>query len=314
MRWWAVGSSAGKLDQRLRAARLLPRVARDLRGLLVAGVVVQVAGEGHRQPQPVPVDDLLLEVGEVLEGAGIDEEAGVRAAARRLGVGVARRAVDPARLRRDQDEAGLGGTGLGGLRLHTPGDRLEVVDLRLVDVRFELHVGAPQPPVVGELDGEVAAALEGLPAADPAALAEQAGEAGQAVVPVVVARDRQDLRRLLGGVGEGGAVGPLHPVVVLAARRGGVDLVAAHEQDPGAGAEDRFPRADLVAAQAEPLARQQPGHGVGGVEAVAEVGDVVDPEAPGGWSSRGRTALPAPSSAAPPGPRACRRRPRTRRR
>ena len=49
------------------------------------------------------------------------------------------------------------------------GDELKEVDLRLVDIAFELAVGAPQPPAVRQAQREIAARLLGLPAADDVA-------------------------------------------------------------------------------------------------------------------------------------------------
>ena len=95
-------------------------------------------------------------------------------------------------------------------RLHPiSGGMLEIVDLRLIDIAFELAVRAPHPPVAGQRDGEIAARLLGLaPAddlalaadaeivllADDAAAAEQAEEGVEAVIPVVIAGDRVEMR------------------------------------------------------------------------------------------------------------------------
>ena len=161
---------------------------------------------------------------------------------------------------------------------HALGHRLEIVDLRAVEVLGELDVGAPDPPVVGQVQRPVAAVLLALPAADPVALgvgelvargAEQAVEGGEAIVPVVVARDRE---QLAGRIVR--AVGPVErldqaPAVILA-RRLRVALVAAHDQHVAVPEPARA--ADLQAVLGE-----QVRHRIGVVEAVADVGDVVDP-------------------------------------
>ena len=160
--------------------------------------------------------------------------------------------------------------------------RLEVVDLRGVEILRELDVGAPDPPVVGQAQRPVAAMLLALPAADDVALgvgelvargAEQAVEGVEAVVPVVVAGDGEQLAVGIGH-GEGPVEGLQQPLLVFLARGLRVALVAAHDEDLAV--------AQVAgAAHVEAVLRQQVGHRVGGLEAVADVGDVVDPEGAG---------------------------------
>src|SRR4029077_16449207 len=111
--------------------------------------VVEVAGEGHLQARGLELAGVaVLEVAQAAEGV------------RTLGD-----AVDPARLGGTEDDPVV--------LLHVVAHlAVEVVELRLVDVPLELDVDPPQPPVVRQLDGEIAPALPGLPAAEPPLLAE----------------------------------------------------------------------------------------------------------------------------------------------
>ena len=89
--------------------------------------------------------------------------------------------LDPRRFRTDNDDA----IALVQKFRHA----LEVLDLRDIEIELELHVEAPDPPAMRQLDREIAARLRRGPLADPASLlAEQPDERGQAVVPVVVTR------------------------------------------------------------------------------------------------------------------------------
>ena len=166
------------------------------------------------------------------------------------------------------------------------GDAPEVVDLGRVDVGVELDVDADQPPPLRQLDREVAAPLLGPPAADPPALAEEPQERGQAVVPVVVAGDGEQRRRLV-GVGERRVVGALGPLLVrlvdAAGRPGPRPSPAATRV---VWARCRSPDSSCDVQLGLP---QQVGHGVGRVEAVAEVADVVQPSCcRSEWSWNGR--------------------------
>ena len=68
----------------------------------------------------------------------------------------------PGRLRQADDQVVLGA--------HLLGHAYEIVDLRGVEILRELDVGAPDPPIVREAQGPVAAMLLALPAADDVAL------------------------------------------------------------------------------------------------------------------------------------------------
>jgi hypothetical protein len=122
---------------------------------------------------------------------------------------------------------------------------------------------------VRELEGEVAAGLSGLPAAEGTALGEDAEEGGEPVVPVVVAGEGEEGGRLVRADGHGGAVDAFGAVLVAAGGGGGVDLVAAHDQELAA-------LGCLV--EVERRRGEQGGDGEGGVEPVPEVGDVVEPQ------------------------------------
>ncbi len=125
------------------------------------------------------------------------------------------------------------------LGLHLLGHGLEVVDLRGVEILRELDVGAPDPPVVGQAQRPVAAVLLALPAADDVALgigelvarrAEQAVEGVEAVVPVVVAGNGEQLAVGLAH-GERPVEGLQQALLVFLARGLRVALIAAHDQD-----------------------------------------------------------------------------------
>ena len=70
--------------------------------------------------------------------------------------------IGPARLAGADDQARTG--------VHPfAGDMAEKIDLRLVDVAGQLDVGAPQPPAIGQGQGEIAPRLPRLAAAERAA-------------------------------------------------------------------------------------------------------------------------------------------------
>ena len=219
-------------------------------GVLVAGVVVLVPADDDGEPGLRVLQELVLEVGQV----------GVR----RLGMRL--HAVGPARLASGEDQP----VALDEQRARSA----EVGELRLVDVGVELDVDRPEPPAVGELDGEVAALLRRLPGPDPLVAAEDPHEVRQPVVPVVVAGDRVHPGRIGVDERERGPVGPDETVLVLGACGGGVDLVAAHDEDAAALG---VPGAAFAL---EP--QRRPGEEVrdrvGRLEPVAEVGHVVEPE------------------------------------
>ena len=126
---------------------------------------------------------------------------------------------------------------------HAVGDSREIVELAGVEHIVELDVGAPDPPVVGQAQRPVAPVLLALPAADDVAAvlgelvaggAEQAVESVEAVIPVVVAGDGEDVasrgswrlrqRQRVGGEGA---------LVVSFARGPRIDLIAAEEAAGG---------------------------------------------------------------------------------
>ena len=166
-----------------------------------------------------------------------------------------------------------------GMRLHRFGDALEVEDLTGVEILGELDVGAPDPPVVRQADREIAAVLRAQPAADAifrgvteARLAEHVVERAEPVVPVVVAgqHEQQTPPVAVGGGRQRRRVRHREALAVGGARRERIHLVAAHDQQLGCGQ-----RADALEVDLR-LADER-GHRVGGIEAVAEVGDIVDP-------------------------------------
>ena len=241
------------------------RLLGQLRVVLdVARVVVAVTGqpEPHLRPgglqHPVALDlldDVLLEPLQRVEG-----------------VRVARR-VHPGRRRRQQDHPVARCQLLRQVLL-------EVGDLREVDVAAELGVDPGQPPVARQPDGEVAAGLHRLPAAQVALLPEHPQEGGQPVVPVVVARQRQHPGlpgRRQGACGQGGPVRALGAVLVGTGRGGRVHLVAADDQQPARGRWHCRRRVGDV----QLVGRGEQRHRVGRVEPVTEVGDHVDPGTPG---------------------------------
>ena len=161
---------------------------------------------------------------------------------------------------------------------HPLGHGLEVVDLGAVEIFRELDVGAPDPPVVGQAERPIAAMLLALPAAYSVALlvgepvargAEQTVEGHEPIVPVVVARDGEELA---GRVGR--TVRPVErldqALLVVLARSLRVALVATQDENVAVAQPPR-------AANVEAVLREQVGHRVGALEAVAGIGDVVDP-------------------------------------
>ena len=147
----------------------------------------------------------------------------------------------------------------------------EVLELRSVDVRVELGVDAPEPPRLRQAERKVAPALARPPRADPAALREEAHEARQPVVPVVVAGNRVEVRNLVGRqVGQGRPVGPGESLRVPLPARPRIDLIAAEDEQPAA------PRG--VLSELERLPPEEPRHRVRRIEPLADIGRVVEPE------------------------------------
>src|SRR5438876_1155366 len=113
--------------------------------------------------------DLLLEIGKVALPARILDVA-----------------VDP---------VGLGGSHNDPITVPDmlPRDLPEVIQLTHVDLGLELHIHAPEPPAARQEKGEVAALLQRLPLANPPPSVEQPGEADEAVVPVMVAGNDEEI-------------------------------------------------------------------------------------------------------------------------
>ncbi len=172
---------------------------------------------------------------------------------------------DPARLGHAEDE----------LRtlVHAPGDLLEILHLGLVEIGAKLQIDGEQPPVRREPEREVAARLaRGAPRESAFRPAERAGEGDQAVVPVVVARDGIDVG--MRAARERHLVRSLRADFVLVARGIGIDLVAAEHQH-AARARGLF-RSREIEREFRP--RDGIGDREGRIPAVADVGDVVEPE------------------------------------
>ncbi len=172
--------------------------------------------------------------------------------------------MKPARHAGADDDVVVGAHGLRDLR--------EIVGLGRVDVLAQLDIDAPHPPAVGQPAREITAVLGGTPIADrgrPAA-AEQRQEQDQPVIPIVIAGNEEQpgmLGARLLRIGKGHGIGIAKPALVLLARGGRIDLVAAHHQDPAAR---------QVIRQQFAL-REQIGDGVRGIEAVSEVGHEIHP-------------------------------------
>lgn len=159
------------------------------------------------------------------------------------------------------------------------GDVAEVLDLRRVEIRLQLPVGPEEPPAAGQLQREVAAALPCRPAGEPAPAdrrAEQPREGAEPVVPVVIARDREDVGSLRGTrVSERGFVRRDQPALVRLAARRGVHLVATEDEEVAANG--RVP-ASRRALEFQDRLRRRVGDGVDRVPAVARIAHVVDPD------------------------------------
>jgi hypothetical protein len=180
---------------------------------------------------------------------------------------------------RAQDDAVAGREQRGGLR--------EVRLLFGVERVVECGVDAPHPPAVRQLHHPPAFGLRRLPVADEVVgLDQQLVEQRDAAVPVVVAGDGHQGGR--GGRGRwavglclrGQQVGQLGLLPVPLACCVGVHLVAAHHQQPAAGKRGWGGRqlAVAVVGQVDRGSGQLPRDRRGGVERVAEVADVVDPQ------------------------------------
>ena len=164
----------------------------------------------------------------------------------------------------------------------------EVVELGPVDVGVELDVDAREPPAMPEPHGEVAAPLGRLPSADPGPTlpsrdASNSEEAGEAVVPVVVAGDGVDAAAVastehgLQRRGTARACGPRTPAT----------LANGYTSSPPITRIDRprqrrpqrlLARVGRGQRHVQLRLRQQARHRGRGVEPVAEVAHVVEPE------------------------------------
>ena len=108
------------------------------------------------------------------------------------------------------------------------------------------------------------------PAIAPSGAAEHFVEVVQAVIPVVVARQGEEVGLERGNGAAGLAIGIDGAFLVGVVGRVGIDLVAAHDQDLAAWC--------LAAVERQRVGRKRLGDGKGRVPAVAEVGDIVDPD------------------------------------
>jgi hypothetical protein len=196
--------------------------------------------------------------------------------ARVLDLGVA--VFDPPGFRRAQDDSIAGLEELGLL--------VEIGVLRAIDIRLKLYVEGPQPPVVRQPEREIAPALLGFPDSEPAArrLAEAAQKRREPVVPVVVAWNGEEFGSLLVQFpGTRTVIGIVASRRVILRRCDGIDLISAENENVGARQKGAVlarcrrmrragrPRHNVVVAN-------QGGDGVGRIPAIAQVGDVVDPD------------------------------------
>ena len=110
---------------------------------LVALVVVQIAGEPHRDGSP---ENLALD--SLQRGIGVLRLARIT------------RRIDPLRTRHADDDVRVGG--------HLRGDIDEIFFLRLIDLRTELQIDRQQPPITRQSQCEITAGLPGLAAGEAA--------------------------------------------------------------------------------------------------------------------------------------------------
>src|SRR6185369_16447248 len=80
-----------------------------------------------------------------------------------------------------------------------------------------------------ELYCEIAARLVSLPAGEPSPLRKQSRKRHEAVVPIVIARHRINMRRFSGRL-IGGLIRRNQSLFVYGAARGRIDFVAAEDQ------------------------------------------------------------------------------------
>ncbi|AKD04310.1 hypothetical protein PKOR_15955 [Pontibacter korlensis] len=157
------------------------------------------------------------------------------------------------------------------------GDLLKIIQLRLVDVCVQRDVNPPQPARGGQLQGKVAALLPGCPCSEATLLAELLEKVAEPVIPVMVAGYGIQVR-LRRGREDGGCslfwksalVRPPQPVMILFAGRGGVYLIAPHQQ--------QVPTPDTGVTKHELPLRQQVSRIVSGVPAVPDIGNIIQPQ------------------------------------
>ena len=162
---------------------------------------------------------------------------------------------------------------------HALDDCAEVVLLRGIEILGELDIDAPQPPVVRQLNGPIAAVLEAAPAANPAAvfsqsaiaiLAEQAVEGGKSIIPIMIAWQGEELALFsVFHCRHGAGIGQHEAFFVFFVRGLWVTLVAPKDQN--------LPGGQRLRANRQLFLGEQQGHAIGGPEAVGDVGDIVNP-------------------------------------
>ena len=167
------------------------------------------------------------------------------------------------------------------------GSLREVRALWLVERVVEGCVDAPDPPAVRQLDDPPPFALRGLPVPGKGVrVHDQVVEQRDAAVPVVVAGDGHHCG-VLGGQGVavqlrpgGQAVGEVELLLVLVASGVRIDLVAAHDQEatPRQCGRRSWQLVVTVDGQRDAGSGELPRHRQRGIDRVAEVTDVVEPE------------------------------------
>ncbi len=126
---------------------------------------------------------------------------------------------------------------------------------------------------MGQAEGKVAPCLGGLPPPNRSLSAEDVREVEEPVIPIVAARDGEQIGARRRGARQRRSIGAETAVLIVRARGHRVHLVATHHQD----GPPPCAMTAVATAQLEVVLSQQARHRVGRVPPVAEIGDVVEP-------------------------------------
>jgi hypothetical protein len=114
---------------------------------------------------------------------------------------------------------------------HAASYALEEFNLGDIDIGIQLNVNSDQPPTMRQSERKITAALTSLPAAKPTARTEQTRKRHEAVIPIVVSGNSEDMRVRSIGSGQCRFIG-FHQTLAIGFPIGDrIDLVTAENQN-----------------------------------------------------------------------------------